>query len=61
MKSGASTETVHRPPEGVLRGESFPRENEESEYERIKRERVKTLKKNAERAKRFKEENGDME
>ncbi|MBZ6496024.1 hypothetical protein [Natrinema longum] len=38
------TGILNKPPEGVLAGESVPRENEESEYERMKRERVEALK-----------------
>ena len=42
-------QTLHEPPAGVLAGESVPRENEASDYERIKQERVATLRENAER------------
>lgn len=41
--------TMEEPPEGVLAGESVPPENEESEFERLKRERVETLREQEQR------------
>lgn len=53
-RSAASVLT-NEPPEGVLAGESVPRENEvdgEQIYERLKQERVETLERHADLAAR---------